>query len=282
MTAPSADRAAAGVRVVYSDLDGTMVGPFGCFVRSADGTLTAEPAQALVALLGAGVELVLVSGRTRPQLEEAARIFGADGYVAEMGAILGWDGGRRSQLVAGEAPAEFAGPLVRQLEALGLVDALLARAAGRLEHHAPWHAGHETDVMLRGQVDVDDVNTWLAATGYPWLVLVDNGRLPLREMSGVAGPPHIYHLMSRGISKAQGIRADLARRGLTGGNAVAIGDSLSDLGMAAEVGRFFLVANGAAAADVAEAAAALPNVTVCADSVGLGWAEAARWAAANA
>ena len=282
MSTAAPDQAPPAVRVVYSDLDGTMVGPFGCFVRSADGALTTEPAEALVALLGAGVELVLVSGRTRPQLEEAARIFGADGYVAEMGAIVGWDGGRRSQLVAGDAPPEFAGPLVAQLEALGLVDALLARAAGRLEHHAPWHAGHETDVMLRGKVDVPDVNAWLAATGYPWLVLVDNGRLPLREMPGVSETPHIYHLMSRGISKARGIRSDLDRRGLTAEHAVAIGDSLSDLGMAPQVRRLFLVANGAEAADVRDAAAALPNVTTCAGSVGLGWAEAARWAAAHA
>ncbi|HUW17639.1 MAG TPA: HAD hydrolase family protein [Actinomycetes bacterium] len=282
MTAADPALGATGVRVVYSDLDGTMVGPFGCFVRSADGDLTPEPAQALVGLLGAGVELVLVSGRTRPQLEEASRIFGADGFVAEMGAILGWDGGRRSQLVAGDAPPEFAGPLVPQLEALGLVDALLARSDGRLEHHAPWHAGHETDVMLRGQADVPDVNAWLASTGYPWLVLVDNGRLPLREMPGVAGTPHIYHLMSRGISKGRGIRSDLARRGLTSTHAVAVGDSMSDLEMAPHVRQFFLVANGAEAGDVREAAAALPNVTICAGRVGLGWAEAARWAAAHA
>jgi phosphoglycolate phosphatase-like HAD superfamily hydrolase len=251
-------------------------------VRAADGSLTTRPAEALVGLLGAGLELVLVSGRTRPQLQEAARIFGADGFVAEMGAILGWDGGRRTQLVTGEAPPEFAGPLVPQLEALGLVDDLLARSAGRLEHHAPWHAGHETDVMLRGSVDVPAVNAWLAASGYSWLVLVDNGRLPLREMADVDGPPHIYHLMSRGISKGRGVRADLTRRGLGAEHAVAVGDSMSDLEMAPMVQRFFLVANGAEVDDVRAAARDLPNVTVCATSVGLGWAEAARWAAAHA
>lgn len=269
------------IRVVYTDLDGTMVGPFGCFVRAADGTLTTEPAEALVALLAAGIDLVLVSGRTRAQLTEAARIFGADGFVAEMGAIRGWDHGRRTEVDTGQAPPEVSGPLVPALRDAGLVDAFMARYAGRLEYHAPWHAGHETDVMVHGAVDVDEVDGWLAAEGFGWLTLVDNGRLPHVEMPGVDGPLHVYHLMARGISKGRGVAADLARRGLTAAEAVAIGDSLSDLEMAGAVGRFFLVANGADVDGVRQAAAALPNVRVCRDSVGLGWAEAARWAAAH-
>lgn len=270
------------VRVVYSDLDGTMVGPFGCFVRASDGSLTTEPTKALVALLAAGVELVLVSGRTRAQLVEAARIFGADGYVAEMGAILGYDHCRRSELVRGQRPASVEGPLVPALERSGLVGAFLARYAGRLEYHSPWHAGHETDVMVHGSVDVSEVNDWLAASGCPWLVLVDNGRLPHVTMASVPGPVHVYHLMARGISKATGVSADLARRGLTAAHAVAVGDSLSDLEMARVVGRFFLVANGADVDGVREAAAGLANVTVCSGTVGTGWAEAARWAAGHA
>jgi hypothetical protein len=273
---------AAPVRVVYSDLDGTMVGPFGCFVRDADGGLTTDPAAALVELHRAELDLVLVSGRSRPQLQEATLVFGADGFIGEMGAIIGWDHGRRTRLVTGDAPPEYSGPLVAQLEAVGLVDDLMARHAGRLEHHAPWHAGHDTDVMMRGRVDVADVNDWLAEAGFPWLTFVDNGILPEREAPGVDGPLHVYHLLSRGISKGRGIAVDLERRGLTAEHAVAVGDSMSDLDMAASVGRFFLVANGADADDVREAAAALPNVTVCSGRMGAGWAEAVRWAAAHA
>jgi hydroxymethylpyrimidine pyrophosphatase-like HAD family hydrolase len=67
---------------MYSDLDGTMVGPGGCFVRDSAGTLTMEPTRALIELLDAGIELVLVSGRTRAQLQEDRRIFGAEGFIA--------------------------------------------------------------------------------------------------------------------------------------------------------------------------------------------------------
>ena len=55
-----------------------------------------------------------------------------------------------------------------------------------------------------------------------------------------------------------------------------MGDSLSDLDMAAHVNRFFLVANGGERCRrSATAAEKLPNVTICDDSVGLGWAQAA-------
>jgi hypothetical protein len=269
------------IQILYSDLDGTMVGRGGCFFWDADRVTTLEPAEALVGLHSAGVALSLVSGRTRAQLQEAARIFGADGFIAEMGAIIGWDHGRRSTMLSGETPPEFTGPLVAQLESIGLVDALLGAFDGRLEHHAPWHLGHETDVMLHGLVDVEKVNRWLDDRGFSWLVFVDNGRLTDTVMEGLDARPHIYHLMARGISKGLAIRADLERRGLTPSDAVAVGDSLSDLGMAASVERFFLVGNGAEVPEIREHAQRLANVTICAAPVGLGWAMAARYCASG-
>ena len=54
--------------------------------------------------------------------------------------------------------------------------------------------------------------------------------------------------MPRGISKGAAISWDLARRGLTAADAVAVGDSVSDLEMAPAVGRLWVTANGAAVA----------------------------------
>ena len=76
-------------RIVYTDLDGTMVGPRGSFWHTAGRDLTADPAAALLELHRAGVPLVLVSGRTFEQVIEAARIFAADGAIAELGATVG-------------------------------------------------------------------------------------------------------------------------------------------------------------------------------------------------
>lgn len=258
-------------RIVYSDLDGTMVGPGGSFFRAADGASTLEPARALVELHNAGVTLVLVSGRTAAQLVEACRIFGADGFVGELGAVIGWDRGRRVEVLRGALPAGLDGPPIRAIEATGVVDELFARHRGRLGYHAPWHEDHQADVMLRGRIDVSATQAWLAAQGLDWLRLHDNGELPR------TGGEHVYHLMPDRLSKGLGVTRDLGRRGLPPADAVAVGDSASDLDMAAHVGRMWLVANGASAL----AAHPTANVRLAEGAVGLGWAQAVRAALAG-
>ncbi len=266
-------------RIVYTDLDGTMVGPRGSFWHTADRRLTDSPAAALLDLHRAGIPLVLVSGRTYAQLIEAARFVAADGVIAELGALVGWARGE-THLLPGDLPAEYRGraPLEVMTE-LGVVEKLLAEHPGRLEFHDPWHADHSTDAMLRGRVDPIAVDAWLAELGVGWLTLKDNGAIPALERFtlGPEGmPPRVYHLMPRGISKGSAIAWDLERRGIDPADAVAIGDSASDLDMAPAVGRLWITANGAAVDGMAELLAAVPNVQVTDAPMGEGWAQAVR------
>ena len=247
-----------------------MVGPHGCFFLDEDRSVTLDPARALTDLLRSGIALVLVSGRTQVQLVEACAIFGADGYVAELGAVVGWDRGRQRHLLRGAMPEELDSippPLIAEF---------LDRYAGRLEYHDPWHEGHQIDVMLRGQVDVKEVNDWLAGQGAGWLALHDNGLLPHRRVGVAVGELHVYHLVPQGIDKGLAVAFDLGRRGLRAENAVAIGDSASDLVMAPHVGRFHLVANGARAEPVRVATEAAGNAVIEERPLGLGWASAVR------
>jgi hydroxymethylpyrimidine pyrophosphatase-like HAD family hydrolase len=271
----------SGIRVIYSDLDGTMVGPMGCFFVTAAFEPTLAPAQALVDLIAAGIPLVLVSGRTRAQLDEACRIFAADGYVGELGAVLGWGHAQEHEVLRGAMPESYDGTLVEVLQTEGIADRLLKRYEGRLEHHAPWHEGHEADLMLRGHVETAEVEAWLTGQGLGWLRVRDNGVLPVEEYGALRAPVHVYHLMADGLTKGYGVAADLARRGLSREDAIAVGDSVSDLSMAPYVRRFFLTANGAASAATVAAAEEHDNVTVCSGANGLGWVEAIRWALAN-
>jgi hypothetical protein len=265
-------------RIVYTDLDGTMVGPRGSFWHTAGRELTDDPATALLALHRAGIPLVLVSGRTFEQVIEAARIFAADGAIAELGATVAWDAGRGTHRLSGELPEQFAGrtPMAVMAE-LGVVEQLIADHPGRLEWHAPWHTTHEADALLRGRVDPLAVDTWLAERGLGWLTLKDNGAIPATPRMTLNPdplPPRVYHLMPRGISKGAAIAWDLDRRGLSPDDAVAIGDSVSDLDMAPAVGRLWITANGASVDGMTGLIDAVPNVSVTDAAMGQGWAQA--------
>src|SRR3954470_18280498 len=257
-----------------------MVGPRGSFWHTARRELTADPATALLELHRAGVPLVLVSGRTHEQVVEAARIFAADGAIAELGATISWDGGRSVHRLPGDLPAEFADRTPMSVMAgLGVVDRLIADNPGRLEWHAPWHATHETDALLRGRVDALAVDARLMEQGLGWLTLKDNGAIPATSRMTLDDdplPPRVYHLMPRGISKGAAIAWDLERRGLTADDAVAIGDSVSDLDMAPAVGRLWTTANGAAVDGMLARIDAVPNVSVTDGPMGEGWAQAVR------
>jgi phosphoglycolate phosphatase len=277
--------APVSARIVYSDLDGTMVGPRGCFFRAEGGGVDLGPARALAELLAAGIPLVLVSGRTRAQLIEAGGIFGADGYIAELGALIGWRAVRGNdvpggtELLRGAMPEDLDGVPDR------LVEALLARFRGSLEFHSPWHLGHEVDVMLRGQVEVAEAEAWLDDAGFGWLRLRDNGVLPstsesLRASGLQVTALHVYHLVPDGIGKGLAVARDLERRGIDPAEALAIGDSVSDLEMAHAVGALSIVENGARPPHMAALIAAHGNFRFEQGSHGAGWAAAVRRALA--
>src|SRR5439155_22493563 len=75
------------IRALYADLDGTLLGPGGSLYATPSG-LSDRGASALATLHGAGVDLVLVSGRTRDQMREAGRILFARAAIAELGALI--------------------------------------------------------------------------------------------------------------------------------------------------------------------------------------------------
>ena len=237
------------VRVLYADVDGTLVGPGGSLFAAIPEGSTARGAAALAELHEAAVELVLVSGRTRRQLREVARILGATAYVAELGAFL-VERANPDVVVPNLGAFEPSGRSAGSFEAMvrsGAGAFLLDRYAGRLEPHAPWaFEDREATMLFRGGVDPDDADGALARAGYGWLELRDNGiiRRPIEGLD--VGEVHAYHLVPRGVSKAAAVALHRERHGLRPEDAAAIGDSLADLELAGEVGSVFLVANAPA------------------------------------
>ena len=262
----------SGIKVVYTDLDGTMLGRNGSFLHDPDGNATLEPAEALLAARAALVDVVPASGRALRGLQTDARLLGLETVIAEMGAQISYDFGRDVVQNFGETPKP--GMPAAIMEEVGAVKLLLERFAGLLEHHTPWSGWRECTHLFRGKVDPEEADATLAGKGFGWLTLHDNGRLH-GEYTGIPkGAARAYHLIPRGVSKGLAVAIDRERRGFARENAVAIGDAFADLELAAEVGVFVMVCD--ALADdppLAERARAMDNVLVTDRPQNLGWAD---------
>jgi HAD superfamily hydrolase (TIGR01484 family) len=225
-----------GIRCVYTDLDGTLLGRGASLFRTAEGEFTLLAARALEACHRAGVEVVIKSGRRRAQVMEDARLIGQSSYIFEVGAAMVVDG--ETTFLTGDLQPRDGESVHDQIAATGAPELLLRRFEGRLEYHAPFHMGREVSHVFRGLVDAGEANELLEAEGHSALRFVDNGE--------IEPGTHTFHLIPAGVSKARAVAAHMRARGYAREECVAVGDSREDLEVAGVVGRLFLVANAVA------------------------------------
>jgi hypothetical protein len=256
-------------RIVYADLDGTLLGPGGSLFTTPEG-LTTAAADAVGALHEAGVSLVLVSGRTRAQMREAARILQAEAYIAELGAFVVE---RPDEVIANFGEFRGVGRPFDAMARSGVGGLLLERYAGMLEPHTPWSLeDREATMLFRGLLDPAEASVTLAKAGYRWLELLDNGVIartyPMLDVREVRA----YHLVPRGVNKASGVRLHRERRGVPVSKTAVIGDSLADAQIAPEVGNAFIV--GPYGETMTPTTGRPGNLRVVSEPAGLGFAQA--------
>ena len=225
--------------IVYTDLDGTLLGANGSILADGDGRPTLDGVDALVRARRNGLLVVAVSGRRVADLRNDARLLGLDGAIAEAGTVRLVDGAARVSW--GECPSDIASSPRAALVEVGALALVLDSFPGRIRVYSPWDDGRLGGVLLHGLVDTEDANARLAAAGMGWARLLDNGATGgWPDLDGVRA----YHLIPRGVGKAAGVAADLADRGIDPRGAVAVGDSEEDLSIAEVVGTYVTVANG--------------------------------------
>ena len=261
------------LRCVYTDLDGTLLGRGASLFRDHEGGFTLLPARALEACHRAGVEVVLKSGRRKAQVMEDARLLGQTSYIYEVGCGMHIDG--EDTYLTGEVQPAGGRTVFEQVDEAGAPSLLLMRYSGRFEYHAPWHLGREFSHIFRGIVDTEEADALLEQEGFGYLRLVDNGTIsPKETLQQLDGPPHCYHLIPKTASKASAVAAHMRARGYAPEECIGVGDSREDLGVAAAVGRFFLVANALEKDPTIRSVAPTPNVEVTEAAVGEGFYEA--------
>ena len=260
------------LRCVYTDLDGTLLGPMGALFRDPEGEFTLRQARALEACHRARVEVVIMSGRREAQVLADSRLMGQTSYIYEAGCAVMIEG-ERTYLTGDWQPDENGTPAQKMLDA-GIPELLFKRFEGRLEWHAPWHTGRELSLLFRGKVESDEANVTLSEKGHHDLRFLDNGAIG-RRMEGIEGRTHAYHLVPGGASKAKAVDFHRRARGYEREQVIAVGDSIEDLETAAAVGRFFCVANGPEHDEaLRERLPRFDNVTVTEGRMGDGFYEA--------
>lgn len=265
----------AQISIVYTDLDGTLLGPGGSVFFDAGGQPTLEPADALLDALNASLQVVPVSGRNKLQLLNDVRMLGLKDYIAEAGCLIIHNRMDEQWRCVGDFP-ETSGTICEAIVAEGADELLFAAFPGRIEYHTPWTGQRECSLLLRGNVDLSAAQQTLEPAELP-LRLIDNGIIHPKNHTLVGVEEiHAYHLLPAASSKPAAVRQDLELRSMGSSRAVAIGDSLSDLEIAGEVAAFFLVANALDDGAIAEAADSYDNVFVTSRPMGLGWAETVR------
>jgi len=274
-TDPRFSEALTRVEILYTDLDGTLLAPGGSVLADGLGTPSASTAETITSLARTRLKAIPVSGRSRMQLAELTRLLGWSDFIAEVGAVIvrrprpgapaevaynngewpttmpaatGNTAAATPENAAATGRAAVGETPYQAIARAGIADALMEAFPGRIEYHAPWDTGsgssRESTHLLRGFLDLEAARTVLDAFHLP-TALLDNG--PVRTTGTLAcvdgSAPTAYHLVPRGVSKAQAITLDLKARGLDRSQAAAIGDSATDLEMADATGVMVLVAN---------------------------------------
>lgn len=266
----------ARIRVLYTDLDGTLLGRGASLFKDGEGRPSLDAASAVLDLNSAGLKAVICSGRNAKQLMEVTRLLGWDDFLAELGCVRSYDRGARRVFDTGVWGDGAAGPGETPYEAISRVGALTRLQTAfpnRIENHDPWHVDRDVTHVLRGSVPLVAAQAVLDGLPLP-VTIVDNGIIhPPRHGLLDVDEVHAYHLVPTGVSKPHSIAADLIDRGLEPTQAMAIGDSMADVAMADSVGLMVCVRNGLDDPALVAHARERSNVAATRESFGSGWRE---------
>lgn len=221
-------------KIVFFDIDGTIMDEFGYIPDSARRAIRAAQA--------AGVRCIVNTGRPYVHIEPAIIEMGFDGYICSCGQLLMLDG---EQAFRAEVDPEVCAEIVRRAKACRLDAYYEAEESMRQQLlHSP-NRGMKIylDRMVERGFDVgrdpeeegyvfDKFCTWSHA---------DSDHASFAEYAGkyytlIDRGGGMHECILRGYSKETGIRAVCEKLGADTGDCYAIGDSANDLPMLCCVG----------------------------------------------
>jgi Cof subfamily protein (haloacid dehalogenase superfamily) len=231
-----------GIRLVASDLDGTLLLP--------DETVSQRTRAALAAAREAGITVVLVSGRPPRSLGPIAGRIGVGGIaICANGAVI-WDLDSGTMVDSAPLAGELATRLVHGLRE-AIPGALFAvELEGSFGREAGW-----SDGLVAAPPDVLEADALELITGPVTKLLVRHPTMEFAEVAErarrVAGEDavvtwaglRLVEISAAGVTKASALERLCRRLGIAADEVVAVGDMPNDLAMLAWAGTAVAVAN---------------------------------------
>ena len=261
------------LKVIYSDLDGTLLNDRGCLIKDHKNDYYFDTVRFLPLAAEKNWDIVLTSGRNKFQLRYNAQMIGLKNYIAELGAELVYNLGE-------EVYVTFDRKVVKHdltyggKDLIKIIELFKENFPGKIESNMDWSRYRSYNALFFGEINLYEANKLLENEGYKGLIMADNGILSLVDLDLSVERLHGYNLMPSGVNKANGIKLDKKIRNFDTHNCIALGDSLEDLKMAAEVEYFFLMQNALGHKDVMlNELRKYNNVFITNDPMNRGWAE---------
>ena len=261
------------IRVLYTDLDGTLLNDTGCLIKDFDGKFFYDAVSLFKEIEKKGWDIVLVSGRSRVQLRYNAQLMGLKNFVPELGCEMVYNLGKEVHVTFDREKFDY--KITKGGKDLIRIIEIFKKAfPGKIESYLEWSMGRSYNALFFGDIDIDRANRLLTENGYKGLKLVDNGFSKLVNLDINVKHLHIYNLIPKDVDKAAAIRLDRKIRNLEKNNCIALGDSVEDIKMAEEVGAFFLMKNAIdREGGVAEMIEKYDNIYITSKLMNHGWTE---------
>ena len=261
------------LKVIYTDLDGTLFNDRGCIIKDKKGSYYLEAVKLLPAISKKNWDVVLVSGRNKYQLRYNAQMIGLKNYISELGSELIYNLGEKIYTTFDHKKIKY-DFTYKGRDLMKIIELFKTNFPNKIESKMEWSMYRSFNMLFFGEIDLDVANKLLKSKGYRDLVMVDNGYSLLEDLDLDIGKLHIYNLMPLGVDKAKGIKLDKKIRNLDTGNCIALGDSLEDLKMAGEVKYFFLMVNAFEDREaILDAVGKYDNIYVTEGVMNKGWVE---------
>jgi HAD superfamily hydrolase (TIGR01484 family) len=265
------------LKVIYTDLDGTLFNDQGCIIKDCEGNFYFEVVKLFESIAKKNWDIVLVSGRNKLQLRYNSMLVGIKNYIAELGSELVYNLGEKVYITFDNEKYNY--EITNDgKDLINIIRILKEAFPNKIDSNLDWSTHRTFNALFFGDIDLGKANRILKDSGYKGLVLVDNGFSKLVKLNLDVEHLRIYNLMPTGVDKSSAIKLDKKLRNFKDENCIALGDSIEDLKMASVVKYFFLMRDAIEKdKDILNSLRNFDNVFVTGHRMNRGWAEVMKY-----